>query len=158
HSQGPIPWISHGQCVEHYGPGEAFLPVLDTLSRLCGESRDAHLLTLLSQYAPTWLGQMPWLMSQEVSKVRRDKRSAVRERMLRELAEVLEALTVATPLVLFIEDLQWSDYSTLDLLAFLARRREPAQLLLIGTYRPGDVLVSGHPLQALHQELQVHGA
>jgi predicted ATPase len=75
--------------------------------------------------------------------------------MLREMAEAVEALT-EQPLVLVIEDVHWSDYSTLDLLALLAQRRGPARLLLLVTYRPADVVVSGHPLKAIKQELQVH--
>jgi predicted ATPase len=39
----------------------------------------------------------------------------------------------------------------------LARRREPARLLVIGSYRPVDVIVQEHPLQAVKQELQLHG-
>ncbi len=39
----------------------------------------------------------------------------------------------------------------------MARRREPARLLVIGTYRPVDVLVREHPLRAMKQELQTHG-
>jgi predicted ATPase len=45
--------------------------------------------------------------------------------MLREITGALEALTAKTPLVLFLEDLQWCDASTLDLLSFIARRNEP---------------------------------
>src|SRR5262252_5930884 len=77
--------------------------------------------------------------------------------MLRELAEVVETLTAETPLVLVLEDLHWSDYATLDLLALLARRRAPARLLVLGTYRPVDVMVRGHPLQSVQQELHLHG-
>src|SRR5689334_3342046 len=77
--------------------------------------------------------------------------------MLRKMAEALEALTAEYPLVLVIEDLHWSDHSTLDLLALLAQQRGRARLLLLGTYRPADVIVSGHPLKAMKQELQVHG-
>src|SRR5262249_15677782 len=44
-----------------------------------------------------------------------------------------------------------------DLLSSLARRREAARLLLIGTYRPVDVLVRAHPLRGLTQELQLQG-
>jgi predicted ATPase len=47
--------------------------------------------------------------------------------------------------------------STLDWLAFVARRRESARLLVIGTYRPVDVLVQGHPLRMVKQELQTRG-
>ena len=77
--------------------------------------------------------------------------------MLRELAEALELLTAQQPLVLVLEDLHWSDPSTLDLLAVLARRREPARLLLLATYRPPEVRRRAHPLRALQQELQLHG-
>jgi predicted ATPase len=81
---------------------------------------------------------------------------ATRERMLRELAEALELLTVQQTLVLVLEDLHWSDPSTLNLIAVLARRRELAHLLLIGTYRPPEVLRRTHPLHTIKQELQLH--
>src|SRR5215475_1061216 len=86
------------------------------------------------------------LLSREVS-------GATRERMLREMGEALEALTAEMPLVLILEDLHWSDYSTLDLISYLARQRQGAQLMLIGTYRPVELIVSGHPLKAVKREL-----
>ena len=36
----------------------------------------------------------------------------------------------------------------------MARRREPAKLLILGTYRPADILASNHPLRGIVQELQ----
>src|SRR5437667_8530102 len=45
-------WIGHGQCIEHYGAGEAYLPVLEALGRLCREPRGKRLVELLNQYAP----------------------------------------------------------------------------------------------------------
>jgi len=48
-----------------------------------------------------------------------------------------------------LEDLHWSDYATLDPLALVARLREPARLLLLGTYRPVEVIVHAHPLRAV---------
>jgi predicted ATPase len=77
-----------------------------------------------------------------------------RERMLRECAALLETLTTAHPLVLILDDLHWSDYATLDLLALLARRRDPARLLLLGTFRPVETMVQGHPLRPVVQTLQ----
>ena len=65
-----------------------------------------------------------------------------RERMLREMAEAIEAMTAEAPLMIVLEDLHWSDFSTLDLIAFLARRRDPARLLVVGTYRPVDVILA----------------
>jgi adenylate cyclase len=58
--------------------------------------------------------------------------------MLREMLEALDAFTVSIPLVLLLEDLHWSDPSTLDLLRALAQRPESAQLMVVGTYRPGE--------------------
>ena len=76
--------------------------------------------------------------------------------MLRELAEALEVITAERPLVLILEDLHWSDVSTLDLLSMLARRQETARLLIVGTYRPVEVLTRDHPLKGVKQELQLH--
>src|SRR5262249_21074662 len=78
------------------------------------------------------------------------------ERMRRELADAVEAMTVERPLVLVLEDLHWSDHSTLELLSALARRPERARLLIIGTYRPPGSLPHDHPLRAVVQELRLH--
>src|SRR5262249_59512916 len=103
-----------------------------------------------------WLGRVPWL---EVAGAREalpcELLGVTKERMLREMAEAVETLTATTPLLLVLEDLHWSDFSTLDLLGMLARRQEAARLLVIGSYRSVDVIVKGHPLRALIQELRV---
>ena len=82
---------------------------------------------------------------------------ATQERMLREMAEALEALTAERCLLIVLEDLHWSDSSTLELLSFIAQRREPARLLVIATYRPADVVMHEHPLRKVSQELKTHG-
>ena len=56
-------WIGQGQCMEHYGAGEAYLPVLEALGRLCREADGKEVIALLRQQAPTWLVQMPALLS-----------------------------------------------------------------------------------------------
>jgi predicted ATPase len=67
--------------------------------------------------------------------------------MLRELSDALEAITASLPLVLWLEDLHWSDMSTLDWIAAFAQRPEPPCLLLIGTFRP--LSATEHPLTAI---------
>ncbi|MGH8071260.1 MAG: AAA family ATPase [Candidatus Entotheonellia bacterium] len=151
-------WVARGQCLDQHGMGEAYLPVLDALGRLCREAGGARLPELLERYAPTWLMQMPALRPAEGHEAMPGGGlSTSRERMLREFAEAVEAFTADRLLVLVLEDLHWSDHATLDLIAWLARRREPARLLLLGTYRPVDVIVSAHPLQAVHRDLMLHG-
>jgi len=73
------------------------------------------------------------------------------------MAEAIEALTSESPLLLVLEDLHWSDYSTLDLVSYLARRPDPARLMVIGTYRPVDVILGDHPIKAVKRELHAHG-
>jgi predicted ATPase len=149
--------FAHGQCIEHYGPGEAYLPLLDALGRRCRSADGERVVAGLRQHAPMWLVQLPaFIAPEERGALQRQVQGAARERMLRELTEALEALTAEHPLVLWLEDLQWSDVSTLDWLAFEARRKEPARLLVIGTYRPVEMFSDGHPLKNHVQELMAH--
>jgi len=150
-------WIGQGQCLEQFGAGEAYLPMLEAVSRLCQEPGHGGLVELLRRHAPTWLQQMPWLIGDaDRENLQREVLGATRERMMREMAEALESFTGETLLVLVLEDLHWSDYSTLDLISYLARRRKPARLLLVATYRPVEVALSEHPLRGVKQELQAH--
>jgi predicted ATPase len=117
-----------------------------------------EIVEILQRQAPTWMAQMPGLVRPVGWEgLQRRELGTTQERMLRELAEALNVLTAARALVLVLEDLHWSDYATLDALAALARRREPARLLLLGTYRPPDALQRGHPLQTVQHELHLHG-
>ena len=150
--------IAHGQCVETFGTPEPYLPVLDAVGRLCREPDGDGLVALLRKNAPTWIAQMPWLLdSADRDALERDLLGATRERMLREMAEAVEALTADAPLVVVLEDLHWSDTATVDLVSLLGRRPEPARLLLIGTYRPVDVIASQHPVEGVKLELQACG-
>ena len=117
-------WTARGQCVEHYGPSEAYLPVLEALGQLCRQPGGEQVIALLSRYAPTWLVQMPALMSDaELEAVQRKVQGATRERMLREMAEALEALTASIPWCWCWKTCTGAITSTLDLLSLLAQRR-----------------------------------
>jgi DNA-binding winged helix-turn-helix (wHTH) protein/tetratricopeptide (TPR) repeat protein len=150
------PRVGLGQCLEHRGSGEAYLPVLEALERLCLRESESpvEVAPILRKLAPTWASQMPCL---GVEGGESDVGEASRERMLREMATSLEAIAAEAPLLLVLEDVHWSDYSTLDLVTSLARRREPARLMIILTYRPADVKAARHPIYALTQELRIRG-
>ena len=148
--------IARGQCLEQYGAGEAYLPVFDGFSGLA-KDYGSLIVETLRQHAPTWLAQMPTLTTAAEREALQDEISGVtRERMLREMAQAIEALTSHTALVMVLEDLHWCDYSTLDLISYLAHRRDSARLLLVGTYRPVEVIVEEHPLRDVKEELQLH--
>ena len=149
--------VARGQCLEHYGAGEAYLPVLDGFSRVGRSAEASKVLPVLRQHAPAWLSQMLSLVPlSERASLQAQVAGASRERMLREMAGAIEALTSESPLILVLEDLHWSDYSTLDLVSYLARRQDSARLMVIGTYRPVDVILGDHPLKGVKRELQAH--
>ena len=150
-------WVGYGQCLDHYGAGEAYLPLLEALGRFCRGPEGERLVALLRQHAPSWLIQMPGLVpSTEWKRLQRMAGGDTQPRMLRELTEALDVLTTERPLVLVVEDLHWSDLSTLEWLTYVARRRDPARLLLLGTYRPVDAILRAHPIRTVMTELTQH--
>ena len=150
--------VAYGRCIEHYGAGEAYLPLMEAITRLGREPDGQRLVRVLRRHAPSWLVQMPSLISAaEARSLQRQVAGATKERMLRELTVAIEAAAGEAPLVLWLEDLHWADVSTLDWLAYVGRRSEPARLLVVGSYRTAEVLGRGHPLETVKGELDVHG-
>src|SRR5262245_9912924 len=148
--------ITSGQCVEQYGPGEAYLPLLEATTSLCRAPGGERHIEALQRYAPSWLAQLPGLLEpQAFDRLQQRAPETSRERMLREMAEAAELFAARRGLVLVLEDLHWSDVSTLDWVTYMARRREPAKLLILGTYRPAEALTNSHPLHGVVQELLV---
>ena len=147
--------IAHAQCIELYGTSEPYLPIFEAMQRLGAEIGIDKLAIYLKSFAPTWLAQMPWLG--DGTPPAADIAGATPQRMLRELAQALEAMSAARPIILWLEDLHWSDRSTLDAISFLARRSESARLLLIGSYRPADAHARRHPVQSAKEAIALHG-
>jgi DNA-binding winged helix-turn-helix (wHTH) protein/tetratricopeptide (TPR) repeat protein len=146
---------AHGQCVEQYGAGEPYLPVLEGIAELC--RRDAAFAELLRAVAPTWLLQLPWLTTlAERETLRRELTGAGQTRMLREMAELLERYTENRPLLLVTEDLHWGDHATVQLMDYVARRRGATRLLWLASFRLTDIIAADHPLRAVRHELRLH--
>jgi DNA-binding winged helix-turn-helix (wHTH) protein/predicted ATPase len=148
--------IAHGQCLDHHGVGEPYLPLIEALTRLAGPD-GAAVKEVLSAQAPSWLAQMPALWSRSERSALEARGRATRERMMRELTLAIEAIASEVPLLLKLEDIHWSDTSTLDWLAHVARRPEPARLMVIATFRPADAAAAKAGLSSLVTELALHG-
>ena len=89
--------------MQHYGEGEAFFPILEGIGRLCRQPGEERLITLLREYAPSWLLQLPGLISaDERAALRHEYEGMARYRMLRELIVGLETLTEDTPMILVL--------------------------------------------------------
>lgn len=147
--------VGRGQCVEHRGESEPYLPVIDALSRLSQQDSGGRVAEMIRSHAPSWLAQMPSLHddAEGVDQGAAPQGGATQQRMLREIAVALERLSAHRIVILAIEDLHWSDPSTLTLLDLLARRPERARLMIIGTHRPIAALSGEHPLRTTVREL-----
>ena len=73
-------------------------------------------------------------------------------RLFGQLLGVLGRAATQRPLLVVLEDLQWADRSTRELVAFLGRKLHSARVLLVVTVRT-DALHARHPLTPLLAEL-----
>jgi tetratricopeptide (TPR) repeat protein len=109
----------------------------------------------MREVAPTWLLQMPWFVSDEDRRnLQREAAGATQDRMLREFGELVDRMPRDAPVLLVLEDLHWSDHATVQLLGYLAHRRGPAGLMILGTLRPTELVLEDHPLGSLRQQLR----
>lgn len=152
--------VCRGRCVEQYGTGEAYLPFLDGLGTLLvGSGREA-MAHLLRTYAPTWCLQLPAVeASSDTQRRLRDQTiGATKERMLREMGDLFEAAASSAPLVGLLEDVQWADPSSVDLLRHIGNRIARQRMLIVGTFRPTDLELSNRALRVwVHEHCQEIG-
>jgi tetratricopeptide (TPR) repeat protein len=160
--------IAEGQCSERFGHGEAYLPFIEALGTLLSGEEETSLrdkvLSIALETAPSWLEAVPAVgqalrASYETAQAVRERfggepsrvTAPDREHVLQEYAGVLTRLSQENPLLLFVDDLQWGDAASVDLLVHLSRRIGGCRILILGTYRPSDVDVGRdgqpHPLR-----------
>jgi class 3 adenylate cyclase/tetratricopeptide (TPR) repeat protein len=150
--------LLYGRCTERFGTDEAFLPLIDALVTRCRSTDGEELLAAIRAHAPTWMLQIPGIIdAMERAEFQRELFGATRERMLREFCDLVEALSANRPWAIVLEDLHWSDLATLDVLSRFARGTGRVSVLVVGTYRPADSVIGGHPIRRLHQDLEIHG-
>ncbi|MCB9076027.1 MAG: AAA family ATPase [Anaerolineaceae bacterium] len=77
-----------------------------------------------------------------------------------QVAHFLSELAQQRPLLLIIDDAQWIDAASINLLFSLSRRLSTGRILLLVTYRPDDVALGRagdrHPLAPVINEIQRH--
>lgn len=71
--------------------------------------------------------------------------------------ELLNLVCESTPLLIALDDLQWSDTSSCELLAYLARRIAGLPIVIVGTCRDNE-LAPTHPLRPMLTDLQRENA
>ena len=146
--------VLRARCVQLGGVVEPFLPLLEALELRCREPCGKSLIDCLHQIAPTWLYQMLNVLEPEEIATLQPKVSHINSgRMLREGADFFEKLGTESTLVLILDNSQWSDEFTLDLLNFLVFRNSSTRLLMIVSYRPNEGDAGARRLEAMREEL-----
>jgi DNA-binding SARP family transcriptional activator len=133
--------------------GCAFQPVIEALreglSLLSPGDLDpewiATLMTVLPEIERVSANGLPSLEAFDAERARVRLREA--------LVRVISAMARRKPLVIVLEDVHWAGRDTLEFLEMLAHRVAGLPVLLVMTYRPGD-LSAQHSLHAMRRELQ----
>jgi DNA-binding SARP family transcriptional activator len=92
--------------------------------------QDAHWLPHVERLAASGLGRVE---SRPLEAV------AGSEALLQGLTEFFLALAAQRPVCIFVDDLHWADPATGEFLRFFFRRIHASRILLVGTYRDGQV-------------------
>ncbi len=121
-----------------------FIPGLPLLQRA----------SLVAQSEPFWLVGLRQLVEHQVGGP-----PPSQEALFQEYCRVLTTIARQVPLLLFLDDLQWADQSSLGLFFHLSRELKSARILIVGAFRPVEELPSssaGPPsLAAMLNELRL---
>jgi len=74
-----------------------------------------------------------------------------------ETTDFLARLAVAGPLLLILDDLQWADAGSVNLLYHLTRGLSNAPILIVAAYRPEEIAPDGPHAQAIAEIKRLHG-
>ena len=122
----------------------SYAPLLDLLRAFLAPLSPAQITTAMGASARALLPLLPEYVQHLPELVRLPPLSPLepeqeKRRLFATLAEVLTKQVNAQPLLLVIEDLHWSDESTLEFLLFFARKAAAYRLLMVLTYRSDEV-------------------
>ena len=154
--------VLQGRCYERESvPFKAFDNVIDSLSRYLRKLPAVEAAHTLPRDIDALATLFPVLRRVEVVKRNRRPRAMpiepqeLRKRAFRALKEMFCRIADLEPLVVYVDDLQWSDVDSAKLLGELVTGADRPALMLIGVYRSGDT-EPGTGLSALLEQLQAN--
>lgn len=187
-AQATIPnlLVAPGSCDAYLGLGDPYLPFREILQLLVGDvetrltrgditlenaRRLWHFLpqttqilstagpqlidSLISRHILPESGQ-PELTNLLIHKPINDQTS--QSDLSEQVTNVLDQIAQQRPLLLIIDDAQWMDAASINMLFYLSRRLTNRQILFLVTYRPDDVALGRagdrHPLASIINEIQ----
>ena len=111
------------------------------------EQSNQEILSALSQLVPEIRQALPtlptpWPLEPEQEQIR----------LMGSLTKLVQQATQNRPWLIILEDLQWADHSSLELLRYLGRHVSGMALMIIGLYQDTE-LAPGNPLSELFRDL-----
>lgn len=118
---------------------------------------------LLTRASQATLGESDWI--NQLGEIIKSHAQAppgpgpTQEDLFHQYSKVLQTIARQRPLLVFLDDLQWVDRGSLDLFFYLGRQLTGARILIIGAFRPEEILLedpdSRQSLAALSREFQM---
>jgi predicted ATPase/DNA-binding CsgD family transcriptional regulator len=116
-----------------------YAPLLDLLRSLVASNPKASLTALVETLARDIFPLLPELVPDQTIPPSRLEPEQEKRRLFAVLATFFLHLSTQAPVLLIIEDVHWSDDTSLDFLHYLARRSASQPLLLLVTYRHDEI-------------------
>lgn len=116
-----------------------YAPLLDLLRTVMASNPIAMLTTAIETLARNIFPLLPELVPDPTHLPPRLEPEQEKHRLFAVLATFFLHLSKQSPLLLIIEDIHWSDETSLDFLHYLMRRATSQPLLLLVTYRPDEI-------------------
>ena len=138
--------ILKARCYEReWVPFKAVDPIIDSLVDVLLERRDATLVPIhvgsLVRLFPV-LERVPELADASKRDAIVTEPTELRRRAVAGFADLLRRIAKTTPIALFVDDLQWSDFDSVYVFEELLGEPEPPPLLLLGAYRDEEAETS----------------
>ena len=151
--------IARGCCSRRLAGVEAYRPLLKALGNLLRDSSNPAASRVLKQVAPTWYAQVVPLSGKDEESVKllANVKTATQERMKWEILHFLQEVARLRPLVLFFDDMHWTDVSTIDVLSFLSGKFDGLNILIIATDMPSNMQRCKDPLLQIRSDLKARG-
>ncbi len=154
-AQNDPPMLLVGRCQAlkrnppYYLFAEVLRAYLDTVSPRSLDMESRQLLSNLVYLVPEIREMLP-----NLSEVTRLKPRQEQLRLVASLTRFIERSTQEHPWLLILDDLQWADHSSLELLSNLGRHIPSMALFVVGTYCDTG-LEHGHPLLETLRDLSI---
>lgn len=140
-------------CLKVASAGEAYSPFLGLLEELCDADVTGATTRLVQEYAPVLSAH---LSAPRATPKVLDLYPDSPHRLAREIFRIIELLAGAEPLLLVLEDIQWADPASLDIISILANRATTSHLMLVATCQVSLVEKKEAPIKTMMKHLASH--